>query len=101
MELYRPNQECINTTFASTSTSTAQSSLGPDGFFYRASTSQAQEPETPNFAQGVEGERGVSHSQTRGTSFAHTLPEVTSPVVPPTSTTSYMSKKATNEIYQS
>ena len=98
MQLYRPNQERINMTSVSTSTSTAQSSVGLDGFFYRASTSQSQEPETPNFAQKVEGERGVSRSRTWSTSFAHTFLGVTSPVVPPTSIASYLSEEATNEI---
>ena len=101
MEVYRKH---INVTSASASTSMAQQSQGPHGFLFRASTSQTEEPETPNFSQAMgqsfEEEREISHSRPRSALFEHTILGVTSQVVPPTSTASYLSEEVTNEIYR-
>ena len=61
---------------------------------------------SPNYTKSLSyeeeagGEKEISHSQSWSTPFEHTLPGVTSHVVPLTSTASYLSEQATNEIYQ-
>ena len=62
MEAYRQDQERINMTSVSTSTSMAQTRMGQNEFLLRTSASQVEGPETPNFSQEVEGEREISHS---------------------------------------
>ena len=61
---------------------------------------------SPNYSKSLSyeeetgGERETSHPQSWSTPLEYTLPRVTSHVVLPTSTASYLSEEVTNDIYQ-
>ena len=52
-------KECIS--LSSASTSIAQANIGQDGFLFGTPTSNAAEPETPNFSQAM-GQRKFPHA---------------------------------------
>ena len=115
---------------SSATTSMAQTSTGQNEFLFKTPNFEAEEPETPSFSQtmsrwkfphasipfdyttgpkfskslsyeeDVEEGREINHSQSWSTPPELTHPEVTSQVVPPTSTTSYPAEEETNEVRQ-
>ena len=104
---------------SSTSTSTVQQSLGPDGSFFRDSISQMEGLGTSGFPRAAgwrrfphisipfnyntdinEEGREADQSQTRNVSPEFTHPEATSNVMPPNVTTSYPTEVETYEVRQ-